>query len=74
MVQRGLEWVGGFLKFPTPRTLSSPSSSGSGSPATPAPLAPGLEREVSRKYDFVLHAKQKRSLIVAESTVYVRHL
>lgn len=32
----------------------------------------GDERQVSRKYDFVLRSGHKRAMIVAESTVYVR--
>ena len=59
-LQRGLSWVGGFLKSPTPKGMSPVDS---GTPPS---------REVARKYDFLLRAGHKRSMLVAEATTYVR--
>ena len=61
MLRRGFDWVGGFLRTPKPK---SPSSTDNNNGST-------SEREVSRKYDFILRSGHKRAMIVAESTVYV---
>lgn len=59
VLQRGIDWFGGFLRSPIPKNSNEDSD----------PVE--RPREVSRKYDFVLHAKHKRAIVVAESTIYV---